>query len=160
MEDGEQIWNEKYYPQAKEIIVQSILSAWDKIEWRKGGIGVYGFDLIPDETGKLWLLEINKCPTMEYSTVVTKKLVPQFLEDLTELIIDKRKGNHPIVGGFEKIYDVPKLRDLTDFQQTQKDLKVEGKGIDSINNSNYLHALHRNKRKANNHASHSKQSKD
>ena len=52
---------------------------------------------------------------MEYSTAVTKKLVPRFLEDLTELIIDKRKGHHPIVGGFEKVYDVPKLRDLTDF---------------------------------------------
>ena len=117
-QDGEKIWNEKYYPQAKEIIVQSILSAWDKIEWRKGGIGVYGFDLFPDENGKLWLLEINKCPTMEYSTAVTRKLVPRFLEDLTELIIDKRKGNHPFAGGLEKVYDVPKLRDLTDFQQT------------------------------------------
>ena len=95
--------------------MQSILSAWDKIEWRKGGIGVYGFDLFPDENGKLWLLEINKCPTMEYSTAVTRKLVPSFLTDLTELIIDKRKGNHPFAGGLEKVYDVPKLRDLTDF---------------------------------------------
>lgn len=52
---------------------------------------------------------------MEYSTAVTRKLVPRFLEDLTELIIDKRKGNHPFAGGLEKVYDVPKLRDLTDF---------------------------------------------
>lgn len=128
--------------------MQSILSAWDKVEWHKGGVGIYGFDLFPDTEGKLWLLEVNKCPTMEYSTVVTKRLVPWFLEDLVELIIDKRKGNHPIVGGFERVFDVPKLRDLTDFQQTQKDLKVVGKGIDAINNHNHLHALHRNKRKA------------
>ena len=52
---------------------------------------------------------------MEYSTAVTRKLVPNFLTDLTELIIDKRKGNHPNAGGLEKVYDVPKLRDLTDF---------------------------------------------
>ena len=52
---------------------------------------------------------------MEYSTQVTKVLVPRFLEDLVELIIDKRKGNHPDVAGFEKIYDVCKLRDLSDF---------------------------------------------
>ena len=71
--------------------------------------------MFPDADGKLWLLEINKCPTMEYSTQVTKVLVPRFLEDLVELIIDKRKGDHPEVAGFEKIYDVGKLRDLTDF---------------------------------------------
>lgn len=66
---------------------------------------------------------------------MTRKLVPRFLEDMTELMIDKRKGNYPEVGGLEKIYDVPKLRDLTDFQQTQKTkLQVEGKGIDEINN--------------------------
>jgi len=52
---------------------------------------------------------------MEYSTAVTKKLVPRFLEDLVELIIDKRKGDHPEVAGFERVYKIPKLRDLTDF---------------------------------------------
>ena len=85
-------WNTKWWPQSKEIIVQSILSAWDKIEWRKNAVGIFGFDLFPDNTGKLWLLEINKCPTMEYSTQVTKKLVPRFLEDMTELLMDKTKG--------------------------------------------------------------------
>ena len=87
----------------------------DKIELRKGGVGIYGFDLFPDEDSKLWLLEINKCPTMEYSTAVTKKLVPAFLEDLVELVIDKRKGNHPVVAGFDKVFDVPKLKNLSDF---------------------------------------------
>lgn len=146
LERGEEVWEELWYPQMKEIIVQSILSAWDKIEWREGGIGLYGFDLFPDAASKLWLLEINKCPTMEYSTHVTKKLVPQFLTEMTELIIDKRKGDHPVVGNFDCIFKVPKLRDLSNFQQTQKDLVVEGKGIDSINNQNYLTALHRGKR--------------
>ena len=71
--------------------------------------------MFPDVDGKLWLLEINKCPTMEYSTHVTKNLVPKFLEDLTDLVVDKRKGDHPEVGGLERVFEVPKLRDLTDF---------------------------------------------
>ena len=128
--------------------MQSILSAWDKVEWRKGGVGIYGFDLFPDEKGKLWLLEINKCPTMEYSTQVTKKLVPLFLEQTTELIIDKRKGNHPVIGDLERIFSVPKLKILSEFQQTTKAMEIEGKSIDRINNSSYVSALHRNKRKA------------
>ena len=115
---GKEIWDTKWYPQAKEIVIQSILSAWDRIEWRKGGVGIYGFDLFPDVDGKLWLLEINKCPTMEYSTHVTKNLVPKFLENLTDLVVDKRKGDHPEVGGLERVFEVPKLRDLTNFQQT------------------------------------------
>jgi len=112
---GSEIWESKWYPQIKEIVIQSILSAWDKIEWRKGGVGVYGLDIFPDVDHKLWLIEINKCPTMEYSTKVTKDLVPKFLEDMTELITDKRKGDHPEVGGFERVFHVPKLRDLNDF---------------------------------------------
>ena len=128
--------------------MQSILSAWDKVEWRKGGVGIYGFDLFPDEKGKLWLLEINKCPTMEYSTQVTKRLVPLFLEQTTELIIDKRKGNHPVIGDLERIFSVPKLKILTEFQQTTKAMEIVGKSIDRINNSSYVSALHRNKRKA------------
>jgi hypothetical protein len=81
------VWETYMLPQAKEIIVQSMLSAWEKIEWRKNGVGIFGFDLMPDNTNKLWLLEINKCPTMELSTHVTKQLVPRFLEDLAELMM-------------------------------------------------------------------------
>ena len=73
----------------KEIIIQSILSSWDKIEWRKGAVGMYGFDILADDSDKMWLIEINKCPTMEYSTAVTKGEIPQFMEDLTELLVEK-----------------------------------------------------------------------
>lgn len=72
---------------------------------------------------------------MEFSTTVTKKLVPAFLTDLVELIIDKRKGNHQEVGGFDKSFDVPKLKDLTDLEQLKKkNITIEGKGIDTYNN--------------------------
>ena len=81
---------------------------------------------------------------MEFSTAVTKKLVPRFLEDLVELIIDKRKGNHPEVGGFEKSFDVPKLKDLTDLEQLKKkNIIIDGKGIDAYNNKNYMNVLSR-----------------
>jgi hypothetical protein len=38
------------------------LSGFDKIEWHPGGIGIYGFDIMPDENQKLWLIEVNKIP--------------------------------------------------------------------------------------------------
>ena len=67
-------------------------------------VGVYGFDMIPDMNHKLWLLEINKGPTMELSTQVTTALVPRFLGDLTELLVDKREGHWPRVGSLELVY--------------------------------------------------------
>ena len=72
----------------QEIIKISILSAWDRIEWRNNSIGLYGFDVIIDSDNKMWLLEINKCPTMEHSTKVTKTLVPNMLNDMMKVILD------------------------------------------------------------------------
>jgi hypothetical protein len=46
---------------------------------------------MPDASRKLWLLEVNKCPTMEYSTHVTRSLVPRFLEDLADLVLAKKR---------------------------------------------------------------------
>merc|ERR1712003_123442 len=120
----------------KEIIVQSILSSWDKIEWRKGAVGMYGFDILADSSDKLWLIEINKCPTMEYSTAITKKEIPLFMEGLTDLMVEKEKRKETFVGGFEKVFEVPKLRDLSDYNQTKKEIAIEGKGVGP---SDYLH---------------------
>ena len=70
---------------------------------------------------------------------MTKNLVPRFLEDMTELIIDKREGDHPEVAGFERVYQVPKVQKKTsEFKQTSKNMTVVGKGIDHVNNVNYM----------------------
>ena len=67
---------------------------------------------------------------MEYSTKVTKNLVPRFLEDLTELIIDKRDGDYPEVAGFDRVFEMPRLGDaVSDFKKGQKDLTITGHGL-------------------------------
>jgi hypothetical protein len=53
-----------------------MLAVQSRITQTKRSVGLYGFDIIPDMSSKLWLLEVNKCPTMEMTTEVTKKLVP------------------------------------------------------------------------------------
>ena len=62
------VWSSKLLPQLKDIIKISTLSAWSNIEWRDNSIGLYGYDVILDNDLKMWLLEINLCPTMEHST--------------------------------------------------------------------------------------------
>jgi hypothetical protein len=41
---------------------------------------------MPDDNLKLWLIEVNKCPQMEYSTTITENLVPRFMKDLVDLL--------------------------------------------------------------------------
>ena len=113
----------------KEIVVQTILSSWDKIEWRKNAVGNYGFDIMIDSNDKAWLIEVNKCPTMEYSTAVTKREIPLFMEDLVTVMVDKNMRKQERVGGLEKVFEIPKLKELTDYEQTKKELAVQGVGV-------------------------------
>ena len=57
-----------------------------------------------DSNDKAWLIEVNKCPTMEYSTAVTRKEIPLFMEDLVSLMVDKDKKKQEQVGGLEKVF--------------------------------------------------------
>lgn len=75
-----------------------MLAVQPKISQRNRSIGLYGFDIIPDSSHKLWLLEVNKCPTMETTTEVTKQLVPEFLEDFLGMVLEKKtKGFSQII---------------------------------------------------------------
>ncbi len=95
-------------PQLKDIIKISVLSAWDKVDWRENSLGLYGFDVMIDSDLKMWLLEINLCPTMEHSTKVTSYLVPKMTDDLVKVIVDKSSDT----GSFELIYESPKIREV------------------------------------------------
>ncbi len=39
-----------------------------------------------DEDYKVWLIEVNSSPTMEYSTKVTTKIVRKGMSDLADLV--------------------------------------------------------------------------
>ena len=58
------------------------------VDWDGHRMGIYGLDLMLDETLKMWLIECNKTPSMAHSTEVTAKLVPKFMEDMVQIIVD------------------------------------------------------------------------
>ena len=53
----------------------------------------------------MWLLEINKSPTLEYSTRVTTKLVPKMLDDMVKVVADFRSDRSACTGDYELIYE-------------------------------------------------------
>ena len=79
----------------------SIISAWEKIDWNNSCIGVYGFDIIIDDTLKPWLIEVNKSPALAADTKILKDLIPRFFEDLAKVIIDYAEDNKCDTGDLE-----------------------------------------------------------
>ena len=87
-DEGPRLWETSLWPQMVDIVRTSMLAAQPSISQKNNSIGLYGFDIIPDNTRKLWLLEVNKCPTMETTNPATAKLVPEFLEAFLDLILE------------------------------------------------------------------------
>lgn len=114
----------------KDIIKLSMLSAWSKVDWRENSIGLYGYDVMIDSDLKMWLLEINLCPTMEHSTKVTKQLVPKMMEDLCKVIIDGKEEDaeesKKSTGDYELIYEGVRIRENQKFKT---DFCIDGKRI-------------------------------
>jgi tubulin monoglycylase TTLL3/8 len=46
-----------------------------------------------DEKYKVWLIEVNSSPTMEYSTKVTTRIVQKGMSDLADLVQNYMFGN-------------------------------------------------------------------
>ena len=61
---------QKINPQIKEIVKQSMKCALDGIENRKNSHELYGYDFMVDTDYRVWLIEINSSPSMDYSTVL------------------------------------------------------------------------------------------
>jgi hypothetical protein len=53
----------------KDIVKWSLQSAQEYIENRKNSHEMFGYDFMVDENYKVWLIEINSSPSMDYSTV-------------------------------------------------------------------------------------------
>lgn len=59
----------------KNAVIKSLLSVQDMVENRKNSFEMYGYDFMIDDNFNTWLIEINSSPSMEYSTVYTKKFL-------------------------------------------------------------------------------------
>ena len=72
----------------EDAVVQSLASAQDSVEHRRGSWELYGYDFMVDEDMKPWLIEINSSPACDYSTAVTERYVRRGLVDLLKVVLD------------------------------------------------------------------------
>lgn len=66
----------------KRIISESLESVLENVQYRRNSFEILGYDFMIDEELKMWLIEVNSSPTMEYSTKVTERLVKKGMNDL------------------------------------------------------------------------------
>ena len=66
---GKDLWIEKIKPQMKRIACWTLLGAKSSIKDRPNSYEVFGIDYMIDTNFNTWLIEVNKNPALEYSTV-------------------------------------------------------------------------------------------
>ncbi len=57
----------------------------------EGCFGVYGVDMIVDDTLKVWLTEIQKGPGLSYSNPVKKRLIPPMFNEAVQIMFEVRR---------------------------------------------------------------------
>ena len=97
-----------------------MLSAWGHVEWRKGSIGIYGFDIVVDSDLQPWLIEVNKSPCFAYSTHVTQHLVPRFMEDMVKVMVDYEKDKECDTGELELILEQPYIKETQEIRPAEE----------------------------------------
>ena len=95
MLNEQDLWSSKIWPQIKNIIKLSLISVMDSIENRKNSFEIYGYDFMIDEDLKVWLIEVNSSPAMDYSTPVTTSLVKTVMEDTVKVVVDEKQRCSP-----------------------------------------------------------------
>jgi len=58
----------------KLIAAQVFQGSDNKIAKRCNTFEIFGIDFMVDEKYKVWLIEINKSPALEYSTAITERM--------------------------------------------------------------------------------------
>ena len=98
----------------------TILSSWGYIDWRPGSVGFYGFDIVLDTDLRAWLIEVNKCPCMSYSTPITKTLTKDFMEDFAKVIADQKIDPNCDTGDLELMLNNPQITEPRELRNASE----------------------------------------
>jgi hypothetical protein len=80
-------WEDKLQPQLQEIVIQTMRAVEGKLVPRQQSFELYGFDLMIDESMRMWLLEVNLSPGCDGRTPFLDKMLSRMSERLVEVAV-------------------------------------------------------------------------
>jgi len=106
---GFDAYETKVLPAMKRAVVATLMAVQDTLGGSRNAnccFELVGYDFLVDADLGVWLLEINTTPSMEYSTVITRRMVPEVLEDTLRVVLGDGPADGP-VGRFELLHRGP-----------------------------------------------------
>jgi len=106
---GRDVWGESVQPAIRRIVRASLQCVQQAIENRRNSHEIFGYDFMVDEGFNVWLLEVNSCPDLDYTTPTTEYLVRKCLHDLIKVVVDwadapPHQRREIDTGGFELLH--------------------------------------------------------
>uniref|UniRef100_A0A336LZA5 CSON008388 protein n=1 Tax=Culicoides sonorensis TaxID=179676 RepID=A0A336LZA5_CULSO len=99
------LWNDYIYPRMIRTIQAITEASLNNIELTPGRFELFGCDWMLTNDFRPYLLEINRCPSLEYYSPVSEIVVGKVTEDLVKVTVDYLKDKKASTGDFELIFE-------------------------------------------------------